>query len=280
MINSYYVTEQLHIECFFTMFEAHYDSTYVFPGESHDFWECLYVLNGTLCVSADDKVYRLKENQIIFHKPMELHKFSIESEEGADLFIFSFKLSGNLASSLEDKVFRLSEAQKNTVLSLLEYVRGQYSAVKKQIEAIRCYVYLEISKHVPEFTQILTTYIYQLFLSLISNGHASKVSTEPNAILFRRAVNYLEEQVHSQPSVFEVAEVCNTSPASLQRIFHKYAGMSVHKFFLKLKIIAATELLREGVNVTEVAERIGFSSQAYFSACYERETGKRPSEMK
>ena len=280
MIRSYFVTEQLHIDCFITMFESHYDSTYVFPGESHDVWECLYVLNGALCVSADDKVYRLTENQIIFHKPMELHKFSIESEEGADLFIFSFKLTGNLASRLEDKVFRLSEAQKNTVLSLLEYVRGQYSALRERREVSRCYVYLEISTQVPEFMQVLTTYIYQLFLSLISNGHASKVSTEPNAILFRKAVNYLDKQVHSQPSVFEVAEFCNTSPASLQRIFHKYAGMSVHKFFLKLKIIAATEMLREGVNVTEVAEKLGFSSQAYFSACYERETGKRPSEMK
>lgn len=274
----YYMTEQLHINGFYSMLEGHYDSTFVFAGESHDFWECLYVLNGAVCVSADDKVYSLRQNQIIFHKPMELHKFSVDSENGADLFIFSFELEGNLAEQLENKVFQLSESQKRTVQSLLDYIREQYNNVMEKT-ARPCH-YLHVASKVPEYLQVISTYLYQLFLSLISNGNISEVSTEPNALIFQKAVNYLNNQIIAQPSVFEVAEFCNTSQASLQRIFSKYAGMSVHKFFQKLKITAATELLREGISAGKVAEKLGFSSQAYFSAYYERETGRRPSEVK
>lgn len=276
----YFVTEQLHIECFYSFFEAHYDSTYIFAGESHDFWECLYVLNGAVYVSADDRVYRLTQNQIIFHKPWELHKFSVDSENGTDILVFSFKLEGNLAEQLENKVFQLTEVQKRTILSMRDYAREQYDFYHDEKETTHICYYLQLAQNIPEYLQIITTYIYRLFLSLISNGNISTESTEPNALLFRKAVNYLNDQIDIQPSVYEVAEFCNTSPASLQRIFNKYAGMSVHKFFLKLKIIYATELLREGVRVTETAERLGFSSQAYFSAFYERETGKRPSEVK
>ena len=166
------------------------------------------------------------------------------------------------------------------MLFLLDYVREQYRIFPEKSDKLMIRHYLQIALKVPEYLQIVTTYIYRLFLSLISSGNISTQSTEPNALLFRKAVNYLNNQTDGQPSVFEVASACNTSPASLQRIFNKYAGMSVHKFYLKLKIIAATELLREGMSVTDVSERLGFSSQAYFSACYERETGKRPSEVK
>jgi len=283
-LSPYFIDEQLHMECYYSLFEAHYDSNFVFNGESHDFWECFLVLSGAVCVSADDRVYHLTQNQIIFHKPMELHKFSVESSNGTDVLIFSFKISGRLADQLENKVFRLSETQKRTVHSLLEYMREQYNTVgdfsqKMCVHTYKVRHYLEVSHNVPEFLQVISTYIYRLFLSLISNGHISTESTEPNALIFRQAVNYLNSQLLGQPSVQMVAENCNTSQASLQRVFQKYAGMSVHKFFLKLKLIAATEYLRQGVNVTEVAEKLGFSSQAYFSACYERETGKWPSEV-
>ncbi len=330
----YYTTEKLHIEWFYSMFEAYYDSSYIFTGESHDFWECLFVMSGTVEVSADDRVYILKPNQIIFHKPMELHKFNVESAEGTELFIFSFQMQGDLAGQLENKVYKLSESQRKTMYALIDYVREQHDMQKsgvfdhpskqslpnRSMQAQRLQnqaaqvkktqgkgvqtqkaptlkaplrdahgtntdyrivqSYISIAAQVPEFVQMITSYTYLLFLSLISNGHVADQSTEPNALLFREAVNFLNDQITGQPSVAEVSEACNTSPASLQRVFHKYAGMSVHKFMLKLKIISATELLREGVNVTEAAERLGFSSQAYFSNCYERETGRRPSAVR
>ena len=46
---------------------------------------------------------------------------------------------------------------------------------------------------------------------------------------------------------------------------------------MKLKMQAATELLKNGNSVTETAEKLGFSSQAYFSLSYKRETAENPS---
>ena len=41
----------------------------------------------------------------------------------------------------------------------------------------------------------------------------------------------------------------------------------------------ATEFLKNGLCVSETAEKLGFSSQAYFSVAYKRETGMNPSEI-
>ena len=54
----------------YSLFETHYNGRYVFPGETHNFWECLYVQKGEVCVSADERVYNLTDGEIIFHKPL------------------------------------------------------------------------------------------------------------------------------------------------------------------------------------------------------------------
>ena len=85
------ITQQIKLTDIYSLFEVHYEKGYEFPGESHNFWECLYVAEGEVCVSGDERVYNLTRGAIIFHKPLELHKFIVTGADGADLFIFSFK---------------------------------------------------------------------------------------------------------------------------------------------------------------------------------------------
>lgn len=90
----------------------------------------------------------------------------------------------------------------------------------------------------------------------------------------------MNNHIDKQPAVSEIAKACNISISSLKRIFTQYAGISVHKYFLKLKFKTASELLHSGMNVNEVAEKLGFSSQSYFSVSYKREIGINPSQLK
>ena len=51
------IIEQIHITSMHSLFKIHYECGFEFPGETHDFWECLYILDGELCVSADERIY-------------------------------------------------------------------------------------------------------------------------------------------------------------------------------------------------------------------------------
>ena len=42
-------------------------------GESHDFWELVYVDAGEIEATADDKHYILSQGEAIIHRPMEYH---------------------------------------------------------------------------------------------------------------------------------------------------------------------------------------------------------------
>ena len=300
------VKPQIQLPAFYSLFEVHYDRGYEFPGESHNFWECLYVKEGEVCVSGDERVYDLGRGSIIFHKPLELHKFIVTGERGADLFIFSFSAEGPLTGWLSEKVFALTQFQQELLWKLYAFARqsagtggdtgsggaaraghntgtggaaGSGGGVRTSGKAGGYYRYLEPFDRLPAYSQTVASFLELFMLSLAETGSVSSVSSDPEAILFSRAVNYLNSNIHRQPSVPETARFCGVSESGLKRLFDKYAGISVHKYLLKLKIKAAVQLLENGQTVSRTAQELGFNTQSYFSKAFKRETGLSPSQV-
>ena len=274
---SYSIKEQSRITDMYTLFEVRYDNGYAFPGETHNFWECLYVIDGEVCASGNERVYNLSQGSIIFHKPLELHKFIVNGSDGADLLIFSFTAEGPLTAFLEEKVFQLSGSQREILSAMLSFIRprADNNSVSPTAQP-----YLEPFLTSPTYSQTVAIYLQLLMLSLAETGSVSSVSDAPDAVTFRRAISYLNSNIHRQPSVPELARFCNVSESGIKRIFDKYAGIGIHKYLLKLKVKTAAELLQKGESVSSVAEKLGFNSQSYFSRAFRRETGLMPSSLK
>ena len=271
--------EQLHISNFYTFFMKHFAADYSFAGHIHNIMECQYVLKGSICASVDEHVYNLSEGEILCIQPLTPHKHHVTSEDGAILLVLLFDMKGEMCSHFYDKVFQLSEAQRSIIQSWLSYMQKKCTAPILQEDGRDSQDFLA-SYDSPSYIQMITTFAYQLFFSLADEGDIRHTSMAPDAQIFSKAVSYLNQYVYLSPSIDELARHCNTSRSTLIRIFNKYAGLSIHKFLLMLKIKVATELLQSGETVTETSNRLGFSSQAYFSACYKRETGINPSEIK
>lgn len=270
------VDKAVTITEFFTLYHPHYDENFSFAGEMHNFWECFYVINGSACVSADERIHNLSTGDIIFHKPMELHKFYITDKNGADLLIFTFNMDGILSAEMENRVCRLNEEQRNIIDNLIDGVKFDLreNGLENRTELIN--IFPLISSRIGAI-QEKASYIEQLILSISQNGNNLNSPKTAESILFKNAVRYMTENINTSLSVEELSAYLNISISGLKRLFTKYAGMSVHKYFLSLKMKKATSLLQSGFTVCEVSDELGFSSQGYFSAAYKRETGKNPS---
>jgi len=275
---SYYITEQIWIKEMFSLFKTHFENTYEFQGEAHDFWECLYVISGSLCVSADERVYDLKAGDIIFHKPLEFHKFYITSEAGTEIFVFSFSMEGALADFFSNKVFRLSAMQKDIIARIIDYVEEKQEVAEFYESTYNSI--LEMLEKYPIYLQNVVLQICRFMLCLIEESCIEKASASPDAVIFRKAVGYMNDSIYDNASVDSIAQHCNISVSGLKRIFAKFAGIGIHKYFLLLKLKEARKMLYRGDTVSNVANALGFSSQAYFSKTYKREMGVSPSVVK
>lgn len=263
------VNKKIEIKRFYSLFSKNLSENFVFTGETHNFWEVLYVEEGNLCVIADGRVYHLTEGDIIFHKPMELHKFHVEGNKSARIFVVSFTLAGKDVRKLENVTIALSEHQRKILGRLFSYLRS----IEEKKPLNDFFVGLR-DGNISHAVSCLT----EFFLLSITDEKASSLtsSSSPNAMLFKKAVRFMEENVDSLLSIDEISKHLSISSSYLKKIFLKYAGLGVHKYFLKLKIIRASSLLGKGMSVTEVSDKLSFSSQNYFSIVFKRETGTSP----
>lgn len=271
------VKEKICIPQFYTMFKRVCDKTYIFRGETHNFWECVYVMSGSICVSADERVYNLSAGKMIFHKPYELHKFYTIGGESAELFIFSYSAEGELCNYFCNKVFYLSNKQQRIIEDLIDYMQSKITRTDE--DAKLEYMYLIPFAKNPEYSQTVATQIYSLLFSLYNLSEAIPASTSHDSVIFGEAVNYMKSKLYSTLSVDEISKNVGVSQSGLKRIFKKYSGLGVHKYFLKLKLKLATDMLKNGNSVTYTAEKLGFSSQGYFTKTFQRETGVLPSSL-
>ena len=189
-------------------------------------------------------------------------------------------MTGPLSDYFRDKVFRLSFQQKNILAALMEYTQSkmkEYPLPDYPHYFSKCLALFHESE---TYSQMLITYLCQLFLSLAESADEAEQSDSPEAQILKQAVEYMNNHIGGTACVSDIAAHCSISEAGLKRIFQKYTGIGIHKYFLQLKIKHATRLLQRGVSVSETAEKLGFGSQSYFSAAYKRETGKLPSHVK
>ena len=269
---AYPIKERIKITQINTFFKLPCGESYEFSGESHNFWEMMYVIRGSLCVSADERVYNLSPGQIIFHQPLELHKFYVTERGGAEILVMSYLVEGRLRDFFREKVFLLNKEQKRILSDLIRYAESHASETERIYDR-----YLSAFQTEDLYSQKVSLSVQQLMLSLAENSSITPLPDGEDSAVFTKAVQYMNDRIYENLSVEEIAAGLHVSVSALKRIFKKYAGLGVHKYFLKLKLKTAIELLGSGNSVTSVAGQLNFSSQGYFTNVFKREFGDAPS---
>lgn len=96
-----------------------------------------------------------------------------------------------------------------------------------------------------------------------------------------RCIQYIRSHPGSELGIDEVAGTVGKSRAWLTKKFRKETGRSVGEFLLEAKMQEAKRLLRYSeLTLSEIANLLGFSSQAYFQTVFKRESGITPTEYR
>jgi AraC-like DNA-binding protein len=79
----------------------------------------------------------------------------------------------------------------------------------------------------------------------------------------------------------DIACAANVSPFYLTRLVCRYTGEPLHRYLVRQRLSAAFVQLLDGAeNLTDLALDLGFSSHSHFSACFKKEYGGTPSEVR
>jgi AraC-like DNA-binding protein len=96
-----------------------------------------------------------------------------------------------------------------------------------------------------------------------------------------KAKYLMESNVFSEIDLSSIAVQLGISTSRLNEIFKTYTSMTPYQYYIQIKIYKAENLLeQQDLSVKEVAHKIGFEDQYYFSRLFKNKTGVSPSEWK
>lgn len=155
-----------------------------------------------------------------------------------------------------------------------------------KIEGIRLMADAYITKpfHVPHLKAVINNLILsrkQLKERYISAVEQQSGHTEQD----KRFIQHLEMVVESRLSdprftVEEIAAELNISRVHLYRKTKNLLNCSVNDYVLQRRLKKSKHLIIEGLNINEIAQKIGFSSAAYFAAAFKKQFGMTPTAFK
>ncbi|MFN8417166.1 MAG: methylated-DNA--[protein]-cysteine S-methyltransferase [Cytophagaceae bacterium] len=106
-------------------------------------------------------------------------------------------------------------------------------------------------------------------------------TTDINFQRVAEAIEYLIQQAKAQPTLDEVAETANLSPAHFQRIFTEWAGTSPKQFLKYISIEHAKKILRENKgSLSDAAFETGLSGTSRLHDLFVTIEGMTPAEYK
>lgn len=97
----------------------------------------------------------------------------------------------------------------------------------------------------------------------------------------RKAIDYLVAHPREPFALTKLAHHCGVSVSRLAFLFKEGTGSSPQQFWERHKMQHASQLLRlTSLNITEIADEIGYADPFYFSNRFRRFSGKSPSEYR
>lgn len=97
-----------------------------------------------------------------------------------------------------------------------------------------------------------------------------------------QTIEIIHNRYHEHISLGDIAAQIHVNNAYLSRKFHEELGINFKIYVNKYRIGMAKRKLKDfpKMNIAEVSETCGFSSQHYFSSLFKKETGYTPSQFR
>lgn len=266
-----------------TVHYLEYEKNFVFDGESHDFWEMVYVDMGEVIITAGTVEHVLRQGEMYFHKPNEFHKIRANGITASNVFIVSFVCSSPAMHFFREQKMKLPVQLKSFISHIIAESRSAF--------ILPCFEpglrELQVNEDAPVGAQQLVRIYLELLLILLLRQDdkptasplvfASKESFDNH--LVSQIIDLMDQHIYGTLSIKEICDQVNYGKTYVSNTFKKATGYPVMQYYNMLKIAEAKKMIREGLNnYTQIANKLCFDNPHYFTRAFKRISGMTPKE--
>lgn len=245
----------------------------------HNQYEIYYLISGDRNYFIQDRVYHVKQGDLIIIKPNVLHKTVSCNPSSHERILIEFD-----TSFFEDFL-----ASKDTELLDVFYKECSIlrldESEKKQIEYCLNKLIQESKHKEPELNPALKIYFLELLIHInrfykesnaLDYDHPSKLHKRISEIITYININY-----GNDISLDTLSKEFSISTAHLSRAFKKVTGISFIEYLNNLRVNEAQKLLLDTkFSILEIAEKVGYQNNTHFGRIFKSITGSSPREFR
>jgi AraC-like DNA-binding protein/mannose-6-phosphate isomerase-like protein (cupin superfamily) len=268
------ISDQLNFLC-----KHFWQVHYALMPHAHSTHEFIFVSGGMGTIISQNVAYNLSQGDLLLVEPNSIHEGVASPDNPFEIFTIGYNLTPNRFFSdpalfgLDSIFMELFKAFKDK--TKLPVIYGCHE-IKNIIYNLIC----ELNDNKSCRKELIRAYLIQFFALLIrkletcvDKNRLKNVHIE--AIV--KAKNFMQDHFNSPITLVDISGVACLSPSHFCRIFKKQTSSTPIEYLNNLRMEKAkTLLLHSNFTLTEIADKVGFSSIHYFSRCFKKLRGISP----
>jgi AraC-like DNA-binding protein/mannose-6-phosphate isomerase-like protein (cupin superfamily) len=265
------ISQQFQVE----IFDANRHFSVKYP-HRHDFFEVLYLSKGSGFHVIDGNKYEIQPPCVFFMSPGQAHKIEFSGDIEGYIFIFTaefYLINQTNQNRLIEFPFFFTIKQENRPLLLesKEDVIFLETLFRKGIA--------EIEKGNDYSIDLLRSVLDLILTScaILYKSDENSLSKGRGHVVVKRFFQLVEENYQLNLPVNEYAEKLAITPNHLTQTVNQLTGKTSSQIIKSKQVLEIKRLLvHTNLSVTEIATRLNFPDQSYFTKFFKRETGVSP----
>ncbi|NJE39754.1 AraC family transcriptional regulator [Faecalicoccus pleomorphus] len=258
------MVSKINLKEILTCFYQVRKSNYVFPGESHDYYELTYIDHGKLDMTLDGKEYHLNKYDLIIYYPGQFHTQSTDEESTCSYLTIMFDMETKMDISLMNRVFKTR--------------KDIYNVLSAFMKAIQSKDYLSEEMALAYLNEVLIL-LYQFDTKTDEESNVNPMQEYYENTLLNEILVFIHNNIFTAFTVEDLCQKFSISRSSLQSLFRTNIHTTPKHYISNLKLNQAKLLIQEHkYTISEISDMLGFTSIHYFSRKFKLQYGLSPTD--
>ncbi len=266
---------------------APHTNTYGNPPHKHDFFEFVYIHQGSCTNIIDSVSIPLKQGDICLMNTNAMHQIKLNNVK-QDI-IFNLLVKKSIMDSFHFKIYSSNDFVTNFFLNSIDkrrqeqnYILFSNNTETEQTDFFCKMIQEQFSKKIyksPKISYLFDCFMIELIRSYQSTVDQSHMKNKQEDT-FSKMLEYIEQN-SATVTLDELGKKYGYHPQHLSKLIKQYSGSSFQALLTDIRLQQACMLLRENkLSISSIIQKLGYSNRTWFHKLFQEKYHLTPGEYR
>lgn len=253
------------------------EADYVCEPHMQSVYEISYVVSGEGVFFVDDASYPVRKDMLFVNRPGEKHAIRSNKSNPIRYFYLGFTFNDAFLSKYEYKTLKdFFDATEMRIAVAGSSLQDSFLKLFNNLITTDLFANSMIESCIH---QIAVT-VYRQYNGAAERVYAPTQPLDGKKRLLYDIIHYIDVESEDMGALQKLSETFGYSYSYIADLFSRNMGESLKEYFTRRRFERATQLLEDGMSVTQIADMLGYKSIHSFSRAFTRRFGVSPLEYR